>query len=280
MIVASINWKLRPCTGFADFSAHFKELATKAKFRKADVIVFPENLTFELLSGHSDLKPQEIPPFLAEFEDAFTGLLLETSESTKATVIGGTHLVQRAGSSMNLAFTAYPDGRITSQPKINLTVFEREEFGLSCGSGVVPGEVATLVCYDVEFPQAARNLAESGTLVLCIPTFTQDRRGFQRVRWSAQARSVENQIFVVISSLVGSLACEPVPTTYGTAAILTPSMEPFPEYAVLAETPEGVEGIAVASLELDKLEECRNSGDVRNWHDRDQGNFQVLPENS
>src|SRR3569832_94081 len=106
------------------------------------------------------------------------------------------------------------------------------------------------ICYDSEFPESGRALAEEGVLVQCVPAFTETQRGFQRVRWSCRARAIENQNFVVHASLVGSLGREPAPSTYGSSAILTPSIEPFPIEAVLAETELGEEGVIVADLDL------------------------------
>ena len=72
----------------------------------------------------------------------------------------------------------------------------------------------------------------------------------------------------VALAAVGSLGREPVPSTFGSAAIISPSHSPFPEGSVLAETRLNEEGLAVAELDFDALRESRESGDVRNWHDR------------
>ena len=51
------------------------------------------------------------------------------------------------------------------------------------------GDIAILVCYDVEFPEAARVLAEAGAQILFVPSCTDERQGFCRVRYCAQARA-------------------------------------------------------------------------------------------
>jgi len=73
---------------------------------------------------------------------------------------------------------------------------------------------------------------------------------------------------VIHSSLVGALGREPVPSTYGSSAILAPAVRQFPANGILAETEMNEEGLIIADLDLDLLEEARNTGDVRNWHDR------------
>jgi predicted amidohydrolase len=134
------------------------------------------------------------------------------------------------------------------------------------------------VCYDIEFPACAETLTESGCLALAVPAFTETMRGFQRVRWCAQARATERQVFVLHASLVGSLNREPVPTTYGSSAILTPSVLPFPETAILAETPMNQEAVAVADLDWESLLAARESDDVRNWHDRHRGDYRLITD--
>jgi len=133
------------------------------------------------------------------------------------------------------------------------------------------------VCYDCEFPESSRVLAESGMLVQVVPAFTETRHGFGRVRWSCHARAIENQLFVVHASLVGSLGREPVVSAVGSSAVLTPPIEPFPPGAVLAETDFGVEGVALAEIDFATLLKAREGGDVRNWNDRNRGDWTVRP---
>ena len=55
-------------------------------------------------------------------------------------------------------------------------------------------KIGVLVCYDVEFPEAARHLADEGAEILFVPFCTDNRQGYLRVRYCAQARAIENQI--------------------------------------------------------------------------------------
>jgi predicted amidohydrolase len=160
----------------------------------------------------------------------------------------------------------------TAQEKVKLTTYEREVWKIAPGRGLstLPDQqTSVLICYDSEFPEAGRALAERGVLLFCVPAFTETMHGFHRVRHSCHARAIENQVFVVHSSLVGSLGREPVPNAVGSSAILAPSFEPFPANGVLAETTMNEEEIAVAKLDFNALRKAREEGDVRNWHDRD-----------
>ncbi len=125
------------------------------------------------------------------------------------------------------------------------------------------GRVAITICYDVEFPELARVAAREGATVLLVPSCTDDRQGFLRVRYCAQARAVENQMYVIHSSTVGSLPMVPaVSLNYGQASILTPSDFPFSRDGILAEGLPNQETMVIGELNLGTLIEARESGTV------------------
>jgi predicted amidohydrolase len=53
---------------------------------------------------------------------------------------------------------------------------------------------------------------------------------------------------------------------------------PFPETAILAETPMNQEAVAVADLDWESLLAARESDDVRNWHDRHRGDYRLITD--
>jgi predicted amidohydrolase len=65
-------------------------------------------------------------------------------------------------------------------------------------------KVRMLICYDIQFLELARKLADGGAERIVVPSLT-DIRGYWRVRYCAQARAIENQIFTCVSPLVGNL---------------------------------------------------------------------------
>ena len=66
------------------------------------------------------------------------------------------------------------------------------------------GKVAINVCYDVEFPEMARIACQKGAKILFVPFSTDEKHGFQRVKYCSQARAIENQAYVVGVNRVGS----------------------------------------------------------------------------
>lgn len=53
------------------------------------------------------------------------------------------------------------------------------------------GKIGILICYDVEFPELSRILAEDGIDILFVPFLTDTQNGYSRVRNCAQARAIE-----------------------------------------------------------------------------------------
>jgi len=172
------------------------------------------------------------------------------------------------GEIRNRCFVFSPSGSHVSQDKLHMTRFETEEWLVSPGTGlrIVEtdfGKLAVTICYDVEFPELARAAARSGASMLLVPSCTDDRQGFLRVRYCAHARAIENQMFVVQASTVGSLPMVPaVHLNYGQASILTPCDFGFAREGILAEGDANQETMIIADLDLGKALRARETGSV------------------
>jgi predicted amidohydrolase len=161
-----------------------------------------------------------------------------------------------------------PNGKVGVQGKIHMTRFENEEWFVSPHSQLKVfetdfGLMGVNICYDVEFPELARALALHGVSILVVPSCTDDRQGFLRVRYCAQARAIENQLYVIHSGTVGSLPMVPaISLNYGQASILTPSDYSFSRDGILAEGIPNQETMVTGDLDLKKLLEAREQGTV------------------
>jgi predicted amidohydrolase len=106
-------------------------------------------------------------------------------------------------------------------------------------------------------------VAEAGAQILFVPSCTDERQGFCRVRYCAQARASENQIYVAMAGTVGNLPEVPhMATHYGQAAILTPSDYFFARDGIAAEGNVNQEQMVLSDVDLDLLEERRVNGTV------------------
>ena len=275
--VASVAWKLRHVRGDSDYFGHFYDLVNEAYHEGAKVVVFPELHVLELLPLASDLYAEDAAKFLVQYSEAIEEWIQRISTSSGMIIVGGSHFRYDGDLIKNVCAVGIPGSELVFAEKNNLTVYERDVWNLANGTGLslLPENLGVTICYDSEFPAAGKALAEAGMLIQCVPSWTETQRGFQRVRWSCLARAVEHQHYVVHAALVGELGREPVPTTFGSSAIIAPSVEPFPLNSVLRETQMNEEGVVVAELDLDLLVDARSSDEVQNWLDRDSGNWEV-----
>jgi predicted amidohydrolase len=172
------------------------------------------------------------------------------------------------GEVFNDCFFFSPNGEHATQGKLHMTRWEREEWLMSPRRRLTVfetefGRVAINVCYDVEFPELARLAARRGAKLLVTPSCTDDRQGFLRVRYCAQARAIENQMYVVHASTVGSLPTVPaVSLNWGQASILTPSDFPFSRDGILAEGVPNQETVVIGELNLETIAQAREYGTV------------------
>ncbi len=271
---------MRRHRGDAGYFGHWHDLVSAAHDEGAQVVVFPELHLMELLPLAKEVKPNDSAEYLVQYGDAMEEWIGRIAESSGMVIVGGSHFKRVGETIQNVCAIGIPGQNTILQPKNNLTVYERQAWNIQPGRGLarLPQNLGVNICYDAEFPGAARALAEAGMKTLCVPSWTETQRGFQRVRWSCLARSVELGVFVVQSSLVGDLDREPVPWTFGSAMIAAPSVEPFPVEAILRETPLNEEGVIVADLDYTKLDVARAYGEVRNWDDRDRGDWTLNDE--
>lgn len=267
--VASFQYFLRPVATFDAFADQVNALIETAADYRARLVVFPEYFSVQLLTLGDVKRPiAEQVRDLAGQADAVTAVLADAARRCKVHLVGGTVPVADGAELRNECRVFGPDGNWAAQPKLHMTRFEREEWFVSPGRGLkifeAPwGRFAVAICYDAEFPEIARAAALQGADVLVVPSCTDDRQGFLRVRYCAHARAIENQMYVVTSSTVGSLPMVPaVHLNYGQAAILTPSDFAFARDGILAEGNVNQEMMVIGDLDLEYLRTSRRTGTV------------------
>ncbi|HUF73071.1 MAG TPA: nitrilase-related carbon-nitrogen hydrolase, partial [Gammaproteobacteria bacterium] len=121
----------------------------------------------------------------------------------------------------------------------------------------------------IEFPEIPRMLTLAGAEVLFVPFSTDELKSYLRVKYCAQARSVENWIYTVIAGNIGNLPqVRSFLINYGQAAIFTPSDVAFPPRATAAEADPNSETVVIYDLDLNALAIQRELGSVRPLRDR------------
>lgn len=272
--VGALQYLIRPIRAFDEFRDQVSALVETAADYGCGLVVFPEYFTVQLLTLGNVRRPiREQIRDLAALGPRYVELLGGLAREHRIHVVGGTiPVVSRdaAGEEIvqNVCHVFGPGGAMGTQPKLHMTRFEAEEWDVRPGTGLTLfdapfGKFAVAICYDVEFPEVARAAARQGAHILVVPSCTDDRQGFLRVRYCAHARAIENQMYVVCSSTVGSLPMVPaVHLNYGQAAILTPSDFPFARDGILAEGNANQEMMVIGELNLSTILESRGTGTV------------------
>jgi len=240
--VGIVQWQMRSVKSVEEFLDQVEFFVDAMAGYNADFVLFPEFFNAPLMALRSDENP-------------------ETAIRTVAALYNASYLCRR-------------DGTKDSQKKLHITPDEEAYWGMHGGDKLCVfetdvGRVGILVCYDVEYPELPRLLADQGIDILFVPYWTDTKNSYLRVRRCAQARAIENECYVAISGSVGTLPkVENMDIQYSQSAVFSPSDFAFPHDATIAEATPNTEMTLVADLDLSLLKEIRERGSVRNLHAR------------
>lgn len=274
--VASVQLQARKISDPEEFYSNIDYFTNIASEYGADFVVFPEHFTLQLLSCEDEeLPPERAIDHATQHTASFVERLQSMALSRAINIVGGSHATRMEdGDIHNVCHVFLRDGTVHRQEKLHPTPDERESWNIRGGDGIDVidtdcGPIGVLICYDAEFPEAGRRLADEGARILFVPYNTDTRHGHLRVRYCCQARAIENQCFVVTSGMVGNLDnVSNLDIQYAQSAILTPCDFPFARDGIAAEASENVEMIIVADLNLSTVQWARAKGSVRNLRDR------------
>jgi predicted amidohydrolase len=269
--VASAQYYVRPVDSFEQFADQVSAVVETAAGYDARLLVLPEYFTIQLVSLGDPKRPMgEHIRALTEHVPRFVDLMASLAHEHSLYIVGGTipTFDEESERIHNDCHLFAPSGEYGVQGKLHMTRFEREDWKVCERSELKVfdtdlGRMAIAICYDVEFPEVVRALAQQDIEILCVPSSTDDRHGFLRVRYCAHARAIENQMYVIHAPTVGSLPRVPdVSLNYGKASVLTPCDFPFGRDGILAEGVVNQDQIIIAELDLGLVDESRSFGTV------------------
>jgi predicted amidohydrolase len=272
--VSCVQYQMRRVASFDEFATQVKYFTETAADYRSDFVLFPEFFTVQMLSHLEVLTPIESIRKLTTFTTQFIELMGGLARRHGMHIIAGTHVVEEAGRLYNKSFIFRPDGTHVTQPKLHITPSERRDWGISGGNELHVLETpkvkfAVQICYDIEFPETARYLADRGAEIIFVPYCTDNRQGHLRVRYCAQARAIENQVYVVTAGIIGNMpSVAAMDIHYGRAAVFTPSDFEFARDGIQAEADSNVEMLLVTDLDINDLYRSRSAGSVRPRMDR------------
>jgi predicted amidohydrolase/GNAT superfamily N-acetyltransferase len=281
--VCIIQYGMGRVPSWDGFVERCREFVSVASDYEADFVIFPELFTLQNAS-HMDAKTGVMMVRgQAERTEQYITAFRDFATSYNVNIVAGSQPVVDGEAIFNVAFLFHRDGRIDRQAKLHITPGEKQEAGFVGGAKIEVfdtdrGRIAIPVCYDIEFPEAARLAVDMGARVLFVPYSTRDRQGHLRVTRCAQARAIENQVFVVTAGTVGT---QPSPTGmdihYAQSGVFTPSDFGFARDGVQAECSVNAEMVLVADLDLEELRWSRREGTVRPAQDRRHDLYRLQP---
>ncbi|HRK56474.1 MAG TPA: carbon-nitrogen hydrolase family protein [Burkholderiaceae bacterium] len=272
--IAAVQYLLRSIDDWDGFERQIRFTAKVAAEYRPQFVMLPEIITSQLLSfldTENNLKAAVRS--LDGFTPRYIELMTELARKYRYYLIAGSHPNIRDGALYNTAYMFTPQGDMLMQDKIHRTRWEKDKWNTTAGDQLRLfqtdyGAVGILICYDIEFPELVRQVCEAGADILFVPSSTDDRQGFWRVRYCAHARAIENQVYVAMTSTVGNLPVEGLGMHYGQASILTPSDFAFSRDGVAAEGVVNMEQVVIADVDLDALAQNRINGTTIPLYDK------------
>lgn len=285
--VGTVQWQMRPTKSLDELMQQVEFFVDALGGYNADFTMFPEYFNAPLMAQFNDKSPAEAMRELAGFTDEICERMLELAISYNTNIIGGSMPMYDGENLYNVAYLFRRDGTMGTQYKLHVTPDEARYWGTRGGNKLKildtdVGRIGILICYDAEFPELPRILADKGMKVLFVPYWVDTKNGYLRVKRCAQARAIENECYVAITGSVGNLPrVENADIQYSQSAIFTPADFAFPHDGIAAESTPNTEMTLIVDLDLEKLKELRNAGSVRNFRDRrrDLYHVQWLGEN-
>ncbi|WP_292249349.1 bifunctional GNAT family N-acetyltransferase/carbon-nitrogen hydrolase family protein [Mesonia sp.] len=281
-----IQWQMRTYEGLEDLMHQAEYFIDTVAGYHSDFALFPEFFNAPLMAAYNHMSEPEAIRELAGFTETIIERFSELSVSYNINIISGSMPEMIDGKLYNVGYLCKRDGSVERFEKIHVTPDEARVWGMQTGNIVKTfdtdcGKIGILICYDVEFPELSRLLAEEGMDILFVPFLTDTQNGYSRVKLCAQARAVENECYVAIAGSVGNLPnVHNMDIQYAQSAVFTPCDFAFPSNGIKAEATPNAEMILVADVDIDLLRELHTFGSVHNLKDRRKDVYEVKRTNT
>lgn len=276
-----IQWQMRPYENVETLLQQAEYFIDTVSGYRSDFALFPEFFNAPLMAANNHLSEADAIRELALHTAEIVQKFSEFSISYNINIITGSMPEIKDGKLYNVGYLCKRDGTIERYEKIHVTPDEAKVWGLQGGNSLRVfdtdcGKVGILICYDSEFPELSRLLADQGMDILFVPFLTDTQNGYSRVRHCAQARAIENECYVAIAGSVGNLPnVHNMDIQFAQSMVFTPCDFAFPTNGIKAEATPNTEMILIADVDLDLLRELHQFGSVRNLKDRRKDLFEL-----
>jgi len=279
-----VQWKMRLFNSIENFYQQAEFFVDSISAYQADFALFPEFFNAPLMKEFDNMKEAEAMRAIAQYTPEIKNTFSKFAVNYNVNIITGSMPMYENGKLENVGFICHRNGNIDTYEKIHITPDEIKYWGMEGGDFIKTydtdaGRIGILICYDVEFPELARLLADEGMQILFVPFLTDTQNAYMRVRICAQARAIENECFVAITGSIGNLPqVNNLDINYSQSAVFTPCDFAFPSNGIKSEATANTEMVLIADVDLKLLDELHSYGSVTNLKNR-RKDFYTLIKN-
>ena len=276
-----IQWQMRLYKDLEELVQQAEYFVDAVSGYRSDFALFPEFFNAPLMADNNHLPESEAIRELAKHTEEIVQKFSELAISYNINIITGSFPEMKGDLLYNVGYLCRRDGTLERYEKLHVTPDEAKVWGMQGGTKLEAfdtdcGKIGILICYDSEFPELSRLLADEGMDILFVPFLTDTQNGYSRVRNCAQARAIENECYVAIAGSVGNLPkVHNMDIQYAQSMVFTPCDFAFPANGIKAEATTNTEMILIADVDIDLLRELNQFGSVRNLRDRRKDIFSL-----
>jgi predicted amidohydrolase/GNAT superfamily N-acetyltransferase len=276
-----IQWQMRPYKDLDELMQQAEYFIDAVSGYRSDFALFPEFFNAPLMAENNHLSESEAIRELSKYTSKIVQRFAELAISYNINIIAGSMPEIKNNLLYNVGYLCKRDGTTERYEKLHITPDEAKIWGMQGGSELKAfdtdcGKIGILICYDSEFPELSRLLADEGMDILFVPFLTDTQNGYSRVRFCAQARAIENECYVAIAGSVGNLPkVHNMDIQFAQSMVFTPCDFSFPANGIKAEATTNTEMILIADVDIDLLRELNQFGSVKNLRDRRKDLFEL-----
>lgn len=272
--IGLVQWQMRLFKTVEEVIEQVEYFVDAVSHHQSDFVLLPEYFSAPLMANFNEMPELMAVRKLARSTDAVMDACSKLAIKYNINIITGSMPLLRNDQLFQAGFLCHRNGRVDQYEKLHVTPDETQSWGLKGGNILRSydtdcGKIGILICYDVEFPELSRKLADEGMEILFVPFHTGTQNGYTRIRSCAQARAIENECYVAMAGSVGNMPIiHNMDIQYAQSVVFTPSDYPFPDSGIKAEAAPNTESILIADLDLNLLKQLHYYGSVRNLQDR------------
>lgn len=276
-----IQWQMRSYKNMDELMQQVEFFIDAVSGYRADFALFPEFFNAPLMAENNHLSEPDAIRELAKHTEKIVENFSNLAISYNINIITGSMPEIVNNTLYNVGYLCRRDGTKERYEKIHVTPDEVKIWGMQGGNSLNTfdtdcGKIGILICYDSEFPELSRLLADDGMQILFVPFLTDTQNGYSRVRHCSQARAIENECYVAMAGSVGNLPnVHNMDIQYAQSMVFTPCDFAFPANGIKAEATPNAEMILIADVDIELLNELHKMGSVRNLKDRRKDIFEL-----